>query len=59
MNDQQLAELESERLQTTLEVLERIRKAGAKPDDVELLARELGVLPWIDGLKTTTERKRA
>lgn len=39
---QQLAELERERLQAMLEALERI-KLVAKPDDVELLARELGI----------------
>lgn len=55
---QQQAELGQERLRSTLEALERIRKAGAKSDDVELLAKELGVSQWMRdnerGLKNTT-----
>lgn len=39
--------LEEERLERVLEALERIKKAGAKPDDVELLAKELGVSQFI------------
>lgn len=56
---QQLAELESERLQSMLAALDRIKAAGARPDDVALLAKELGVSQWMNtrhGLPTTTER---
>lgn len=43
----QQQETEQQRLQETLEALERIRQDGAKERDVELLARELGVYQWI------------
>lgn len=49
MNDHALAELGQERLQLTLEALDRMRKAGAKQDDIELLARELGVFNYMKG----------
>lgn len=53
---QQQAEAESERLQQTLEALDRIKQAGAQPDDVELLAKELGVANY---MKTQPEKSRA
>lgn len=51
---QQQSELGQVRLLTTLEVLERVLKAGANSDDVETLAIELGVARW---MKTKQEKQ--
>lgn len=56
-DDAFMASLEQERMETILASLERIQQAGAKQQDVELLARELGVFQWMNGSTTTTERK--
>lgn len=54
MSDQQ--QLDQERLEMTLDALERIREAGARPDDIDLLARELGVWQWMKTTDSTDRR---
>lgn len=44
--DWQAAQLDEERLRTTLEALDRCKAAGASDDDLDTLARELGVRQW-------------
>jgi hypothetical protein len=36
-------QLEDERMQLTAEALERCLKAGARPEDLQFLAREFGI----------------
>lgn len=43
MHEQWQAELERERYQLTVEALDRCAAAGAKPEDLILLAREAGI----------------